>query len=73
MSYSQKQLDALKTALARGEKRVIFEGKSVEYRSPEELKVAIQLIERELRLKKIAKGKRNRPPRQIRITTGKGF
>ncbi len=73
MPYTQEQLDALKNALARGEKRVFFEGKSVEYRSPEEIKGAIQLVERELRLKKIAKGKQNRPPRQIRVTTGKGF
>ena len=73
MSYTQEQLDALKNALARGEKRVIFEGKSVEYRSPEELQTAIQLVERELRLKKIAYDKQNGPARQIRVTTGKGF
>ena len=73
MPYTQEQLDALQTALARGEKRVFFEGKSVEYRSPEELKIAIHLVERELRLKKIATGKQNRPSRQIRVTTGKGF
>ena len=73
MSYTEEQLEVLQTALVRGEKRVFFEGKSVEYRSPEELKTVIQLIERELLNKKVAKGKRNPPPRQIRITTGKGF
>ena len=73
MSYAREQLNALKSALARGEKRVIFEGKSVEYRSTDEIQEAIRLVERELRRKKIAKGKQNRPPRQIRVTTGKGF
>jgi hypothetical protein len=73
MAYSQEQLEALQTALTRGEKRVFFEGKSVEYRSPEELKLAIKLVERELRISKVAQGRQDRPPRQIRVTTRKGF
>lgn len=67
------QLQSLKNALVRGEKRVTFDGKSVEYRTPEELELAIGLLERDIRLDKITRGKQDRPPRQIRVTTGKGF
>jgi hypothetical protein len=66
-------LQGLKDALVRGEKRVVFEGKSVEYRTPEELKLAITLLERDIRRDRIARGKQERPPRQIRVTTKKGF
>lgn len=71
--YTAEQLTALQIALARGEKRVTFDGKSVEYRSVEELRTAILLVERELRNKKIAQGKQAHPARQIRVTTSKGF
>lgn len=69
----REQLKGLKNALTRGEKRVVFEGKSVEYRTPEELELAIRRLEREIRLDKITRGKQNPPARQIRVTTGKGF
>lgn len=41
MAYTQAQLEALEEALASGMLRVSFEGRSMEYRSVEELKKAI--------------------------------
>ena len=67
MAYSAEQLAALQAALARGERRVTFGDKSVEYRSIEELLEAIREVEREL-----FEQRETRAPRQIRITTAKG-
>ena len=67
MAYSAEQLAALQAALARGERRVTFGDKSVEYRSIEELLEAIREVEREL-----FEQSEIRAPRQIRITTAKG-
>lgn len=39
MTYTTTQLEALKRALATGERRVSFGDKTVEYRSVEELQV----------------------------------
>jgi hypothetical protein len=69
----RQQLRQLKAALVRGEKRVIFDGKSVEYRSPEELQLAIREVEREIRSTQVARGREVPLTRQIRVTTGKGF
>ena len=68
MSYTRKQLDALKKALATGERRVSFGDKTVEYRSVEELQAAIRTVEAE-----IARNAGASPKRQIRVTTAKGF
>jgi hypothetical protein len=65
MAYTQDQLTALEVALARGEHRVTFADKTVEYRSVEDLKAAIREVKRGL-------GSAN-SPRQIRIATDKGF
>ena len=67
MAYTTEQLAALQAALARGERRVTFGDKSVEYRSIEELLEAIREVEREL-----FEQSEPRAPRQIRITTSKG-
>lgn len=67
MGYTNAQLDALKKALATGERRVSFGDKTVEYRSVAELQAAILSVEAE-----IARGT-NTPKRQIRVTTAKGF
>ena len=67
MSYTRKQLDALKKALATGERRVSFGDKTVEYRSVAELQAAIRSVEAE-----IARGA-GAAKRQIRVTTAKGF
>ncbi|ALD91888.1 MULTISPECIES: phage head-tail joining protein [Burkholderiales] len=68
MTYTTTQLDALKRALATGERRVSFGDKTVEYRSVEELQVAIRIVEAEL-----ARSVGRSTKRQIRVTTGKGF
>ncbi len=48
MTYTTTQLDALKRALATGERRVSFGEKTVEYRSVEELQAAIRTVEAEM-------------------------
>ena len=48
MAYTEIQLQALEAALAKGEKRVSFGDKTVEYRSVEELKDAIREVKRGL-------------------------
>lgn len=67
MSYTEEQRDALRRALASGERRVSYDGKTVEYRSIAELKEALAEVEAALTQ---AEGKR---VRQIRINTNKGF
>ena len=67
MSYTEEQRDALRRALASGERRVSYDGKTVEYRSVAELKEALAEVEAALTQ---AKGKR---VRQIRVNTNKGF
>jgi len=66
MTYTTTQLDALKRALATGERRVSFSDKMVEYRSVEELQSAIRTVEAEL-----ARGAGTNRKRQIRVTTRK--
>lgn len=73
MAYTQAHLDALETALAKGEKRVSFGDKSVEYRSVDELKAAIEVVKRDLFKQATETGLWPGAPRQIRVTTGKGF
>lgn len=68
MTYTTTQLDALKRALATGERRVSFGDKTVEYRSIEELQAAIRTVEAEL-----ARDAATSSKRQIRVTTAKGF
>ena len=73
MSHSQEQLAALETALAKGEKRVTFGDKTVEYRSVEELLSAIDVVKRDLHDQAVASSLYPRAPRQIRLNTTKGF
>lgn len=72
-TYTETQLQALRDALAKGEKRVTFGDKTVEYRSIEELKTAIAEVEAAMHKDAVATGLYPRAPRQIRVTTGKGF
>lgn len=72
-TYTEAQLQALRDALAKGEKRVSFGDKSVEYRTVEELKIAIAEVEVALHKDAVATGLYPRAPRQIRVTTRKGF
>lgn len=67
-SYTEQHLQALREALASGEHRVTYDGKSVEYRSVVDLKVAIAEVESQ-----IARAAGKRKSRQIRISTSKGL
>lgn len=72
MAFTQEQLDALELALARGERRVTFADKTVEYRSVEEIRQAIRDIKSSLQKQAAATGLWPRAPRQILVTTSKG-
>lgn len=67
--YTHKQLKALRDALARGERRVTFGDRLVEYRSVDELLAAIREVEAALA------GTEGHPRRVRRLltTTAKGF
>lgn len=66
MGYTNAQLNALKKALATGERRVSFGDKTVEYRSVAELQAAIRTVEAEL-----ARSAGTSRKQQIRVTTRK--
>ena len=66
MTYTTTELDALKRALATGERRVSFGDKTIEYRSVEELQTAIRTVETE-----IARNSGKSLVRQLRVTTRK--
>lgn len=72
-TYSLEQLQALRDALAKGEKRVSFGDKTVEYRSIDELNEAIRRIEIALHKDAVSTGLYPRAPRQIRLSTNKGL
>jgi hypothetical protein len=73
MAYTQEQLEVLQTALAKGEKRVTFADKTVEYRTVDELKAAIREVQADLHRQAVDTGLWPQAPRQIRVTTQKGF
>lgn len=72
MAYTETQLQALQIALTKGERRVTFGDKTVEYRSIEELRLAISDVKRGLFEQATQTGLWPRAPRQIRMTTSKG-
>jgi len=72
-TYTQTQLQLLRQSLAKGERRVSFGDKTLEYRSIDELKAAIAEVETALYRDAVATGLYPRAPRQIQITTSKGF
>ncbi len=73
MAHSQEHLTVLEAALAKGEKRVTFGDKTVEYRTVEELQSAIESVKRDLHDQAVASGLYPRSARQVRVTTSKGF
>lgn len=73
MAYTDAQLQALESALAKGERRVTFQDKTVEYRSVDELKAAIREVKRGIFEQSTATGMWPGAPRQIRVTTSKGL
>ena len=67
MTYTEDQVRALREALTSGVLTVSYDGKSVTYRSVDEIKAALTEIEN-------ARARdAGRQVRQIRITTNKGF
>ena len=72
MSYTEEQLGALQEALAKGERRVSFGDKTVEYRSVEELRAALLEVRRGFFQQAVDTGLWPRAPRQIQIQTSKG-
>ena len=73
MAFTEEQLSVLESALAKGEKRVTFGDKTVEYRTVDKLKAAIAEVEAAMHKDAVSTGLYPRAPRQIRVTTGKGF
>lgn len=73
MAYTLAHLEALEAALAKGERRVTFADKTVEYRTVDELKDAIREVKRQLDRLDAQSGLWPKAPRQIRVTTNKGF
>ena len=73
MAYTQEDLSALESALAKGERRVTMGDKTVEYRSVDELRLAIREVKRGLSEQAASTGMWPGAPRQIRVTTSKGF
>ncbi len=69
MAFTQSQLEALEAALASGTLRVSYEGRSVEYRSVDELKKAIAEVKASL----AAADPTTPRSRVIRLYTEKGF
>ena len=70
-TYPSEQLQALRAALAKGERRVSFADKTVEYRDVDQIKDAIAEVEKALRQDAVTAGALPRPTRQIRLNTFK--
>ncbi len=67
MAYTQSQLEALQEALASGLLTVTFEGRTMTYRSVQDLQRAIATVQSDLNSRA---GKR---VRQYRMSSSKGF
>ena len=67
MAYTEEQVRALREALASGVLTVSYDGKSVTYRSVDEIKTALTEIEN------TRAREAGRQVRQIRIVGNKGF
>lgn len=67
-TYTLEHAQALREAIASGEHRVTYDGKTIEYRTVSDLKLALAEVEAAL-ASSIGKTK----TRQIRVTTSKGF
>lgn len=66
MAYTQTHLDALHEALASGTLTVTFEGRSITYRSVQELQRAISVVQNSLNAQS------GRRVRQYRMASSKG-
>jgi len=72
MAHTLADLEALQKALSMGERRVSMGDKTVEYRTVEELRAAIQEVKRDLHEQAVATDLWPRAPRQVRFNTQKG-
>lgn len=70
MSYTELDREIIRRAIVRGERRVTFGDKTVEYRSVDELRSILRKIDMEI----IRNDQENSGiVRQIRVNTNKGF
>jgi hypothetical protein len=69
MAWTQADRDALKAAIAKGEKQVAYADRSVTYRSLDEMTQALALIESDLS----ATSSTPRPKRWLGYSGGKGI
>ncbi len=70
MSYTELDREIIRRAIVRGERRVTFGDKTVEYRSVDELRSILRKIDMEIiRNDQESSG----IVRQIRVNTNKGF
>mgnify|MGYP002148696742 FL=1 len=67
-TYTPEHLQALREALASGEHRVTYDGKSIEYRSVADLKAALAEVEATM-----ARDSGATKSRQIRVTSRKAL
>lgn len=72
-TYTETQLQALREALAKGERRVSLGDKTIEYRSVDEIRQAITAVQAAMHSDAVATGLYPRAPRQIQLNTSKGF
>ncbi|MCM2479198.1 phage head-tail joining protein [Serpentinimonas maccroryi] len=72
MAYTQAHLEALEAALAKGERRVSLGDKTVEYRSVDELKAALEVVKRDLHQQAMHTGLWPGSARRVRFHTTKG-
>ncbi len=68
MGWTQLEVDALKAAIAKGERSVSFADRRVDYRSVDEMIQALSLMEAEL-----ARAETPPRPRQYKAWSDKGF
>lgn len=68
MAYTVQQLEALKAAFASGALRVTYDGRTVEYRSLDDLARAIGTVEAAL-----AAAAGTAPIRQVRLSSRRGL
>jgi hypothetical protein len=67
-TYTLEHAQTLREAIASGEHRVTYDGKTIEYRTVSDLKLALAEVEAAL-----ASSNGKTKTRQIRVTTSKGF
>ena len=65
MAITQSQIDALDDAIASGELRVTYDGRTVEYRSIKDLKVARQHLAQQLDMSSRGAKPRTHPRYQV--------